>query len=51
MKYRKVEIERIIVEESTQKERLSLINDGYVYSGDNYCGYEIFEKTISNEGR
>lgn len=46
MKYRKIVIEKLIVEDSTEEEKNILIQSGYKNEGDNYFGEIIFSKTI-----
>lgn len=49
MKYKKLLIEKLIVEEATEEELKNLVDGGYSYEGQNYFLDRLFEKTILEE--
>lgn len=49
MKYKKITIEKIILQDATSNDRKIFQDDGYEYIDDNYFGEPIYEKVISRE--
>ena len=41
MQYRRILIDRIVIEESTKEERNTLVENGFYYTGNTYFGEDI----------
>jgi len=45
MQYRRIIVDRIILEEDKKEEQNTLIEKGFSYTGDTYFGEPVFERT------
>ena len=45
MQYRRIIVDRVVLEESAKEELNVLIEKGFLYAGDTYFGEPVFERT------